>query len=282
MCWSKSSTWRIPLDKHLGRKHTELTRLDCEALWYLHDVNNVKDLDQVQIFWWEPLMEKEHFRFLAFLVKHDLAKNIFLWYNSNFTIIPKFSEKESKEYGWAIDIFDLWKHFQKVELKASIDWYGKVDEYIRLWSKWEDVMWNIDKIKARGLPNLSISTRCTIQIDNILTYPEFLLCMISKDVHYAFSSHNFVMGPDFLCIQNLPISIKKYVHKKYEKFFKKYPIVQEKYGYYIEQILKFMDAKDMKEEVFTKYLHVTRMVDSFHKVEEDNEIIALYNKLKTT
>jgi len=279
MCWSKSSTWRIPLDKHLWKEHIELTSLDEESLSYLHNYENVKELEQVQIFWWEPLMEKKHFRFLAFLIKHNLARNIFLWYNSNLTIIPKFSLKEQEEYGWAKDIFDLWKHFSHVELKVSIDGYWKVDEYIRLWSKWDEVLANIDKIQNQWLNNFSLSTRCAIQIDNILTYPEFLLCMISKNIPYAFSSHGFVMWPESLCIQNLPKEIKKYIHKKYEKFFQKYPIVRQKYWEYVKQILNFMDAKEMNERAFQNYLISTKKIDAFCKVEDLNTVIGLYNKL---
>lgn len=280
MCGSKSSTGRIKLDQHLWKEYKKLTQLDEKALSYLHNFHNVKDLEQLQIFGWEPLMEKEHFRFLAFLIKHDLAKNVFLWYNSNLTFIPKFTKEEKEEYGGANDIFDLWKHFDHVELKVSMDWYGVVDEYIRIWSKWSDVIENIDKVKSKWLSNLSMSTRCAVQIDNILTYPEFLLCMISKDIHYAFSSHWFVMWPEFLCIQNLPISIKKYIHKKYEKFFKKYPIVKRKYWKYIDQILRFMDAEDMDEKAFTRYLVVTKKVDDFYDIKEGNHIVQLYHKLR--
>jgi hypothetical protein len=40
-----------------------------------------------------------------------------------------------------------------------------------------------------------------------------------------------------------------------------------------------MDAEDMKEDIFLKYLVVTKKIDNFHKIEEGNDIIALYNKL---
>jgi len=279
MCSSKSSTWRIAVERHLWKDPVSLMQLDKEALSYLHDLNNIYDIKDIRIFWWEPLMEKEHFRFLAFLIKQDLAKDIFLWYNSNLTIIPKFSKKEQDEYVWAKDIFDLWKYFKRVELKPSIDGYGKVDEYIRVWSKWTDVIENIKTIKARWLPNLYISVWSTIQIDNVLTYPEFLLYMMSTNTHHTFSSHGFVMWPEYLCIQNLPKPIKKYIHMKYEKFLSKHPMVWQKYWKYMNQVLKFMDAKDMGEEKFQRYLVVTKMLDNFHKIEEGNSIVGLYNKL---
>jgi sulfatase maturation enzyme AslB (radical SAM superfamily) len=279
MCSSQSSTWRIPFEKHIWKTPIKHTQLGEDTLEYLHDINNVRDLEVVQVFWGEPLMEKEHFRFLAFLVEQDLAKNIFLGYNSNLTIIPKFSSSEQEEYAWAKDIFDLWRRFREVELRPSIDGFWKVDEYIRVWSKWDDVMKNISIIKSKWLPNLHMSVSSTIQIDNILTYPEFLLCMILKDIDYKFSSQCFVMWPDYLCVQNLPTAIKKYIHMKFARFIEKHPVVDEKYGHFLDEILDFMDAEEMKTEIFKKYLLTTEKVDTFYKLKEGNHMVSLYHRL---
>jgi hypothetical protein len=50
MCSSKASTGRIPLEKHIGMKYTKHISLDEQALSYLYDINNVKDIKIVQIF----------------------------------------------------------------------------------------------------------------------------------------------------------------------------------------------------------------------------------------
>lgn len=279
MCKSTVSTWRIPLDTHLWIPITRHTHLGKPQLDYIYNLENIHWVRQIEIFWGEPLLEKEHFKFLSFLIENDLASQIQLGYNSNLTVIPEFSTKEQKKYVWAKNIFDLWAHFKKVDLRISIDGYGKTDEYIRLQSNWSEVIENILRVKSEKPHNLEISVRSTVQIDNILDLPNFLLYLIHKDIDISFSSNNYVIWPDYFCIQNLPIPVKKYIHRKMNKYLKKFPIIEEKYGLYIQDILHFMDAKKPIPKEFANYMYISKEIDRYYDLAKENQMTRLCKKI---
>jgi len=279
MCKSTVSTWRIPLDKYLNTKVTPHTYLWKDVLEYIYNINHLKSIRHIEIFWGEPLIEQEHFKFLTFLINNKLSKKIQLGYNSNFTTIPEFSEKEQRQYGWATNIFDLWKEFKYIDFRISLDGFKETDEYIRINSKWSEVISNIQKIKHVNPWNMWISVRSTVQIDNIIDLPKFLLYLINEDIDILFSAHNYVVGPSFYCVQNLPCEIKKYIHLSYKKFFTKYPIVYNKYGHFIKDILNFMDAKVFNPAIFQQYIEVSMKVDKFYKFPHKNKVINLCEKM---
>ncbi len=81
----------------------------------------------------EPLLIEAHYDFLESCVKRGYAQNIKLEYNSNITAIP--------DKAWS-----LWKHFRLVQIGASIDGIGRVNDYIRHPSKWERVHENLMRL----------------------------------------------------------------------------------------------------------------------------------------
>ncbi|MCK5884530.1 MAG: radical SAM protein, partial [Bacteriovoracaceae bacterium] len=77
-----------------------------------------------EIYWvgGEPLIWDYHWDIMNLLIKKDLAKNIFVRYNTNLSII----ERDGKNL-----FHDILPHFKNYILQASIDAFGPVGEYIR-------------------------------------------------------------------------------------------------------------------------------------------------------
>ena len=82
-----------------------------------------------EIYWvgGEPLMWEIHWEIMQYLIDHDLAKNVWIRYNSNFSRV--------KYKHW--NLKDMLPHFKMVQICASIDGTGHIVEYVRHGIKWD-------------------------------------------------------------------------------------------------------------------------------------------------
>ncbi len=94
----------------------------------------VKDGTIEEIYWvgGEPLMWEIHWEIMEYLVQNDLAKNVWIRYNTNF------SRTTYKHW----DLKDLLPHFKTVQICASIDGTGEIVEYVRHGIKWDQWIQN--------------------------------------------------------------------------------------------------------------------------------------------
>ena len=123
---------------------------------------NFMHLKKVNFLGGEPLIIKEHTDFLKQCIKHDIAKNMILFYTTNLTVLKD-------------ELFDLWSQFKHVYLGVSIDGYGEVDDYIRYPSKWEKLEKNIEKVSEwKKELNMDLQIHATFQALNILNYDKLL------------------------------------------------------------------------------------------------------------
>jgi MoaA/NifB/PqqE/SkfB family radical SAM enzyme len=108
----------------------------------------------------EPLITEEHYIVLEEMIRQKKT-DVTLRYNTNLSNL-KFKNK---------DLLALWKNFDKVEISASIDHYGKRAEYIRHGTKWEEIENNFRILKAT--PNLQLQINTVVSVFNILTLHDF-------------------------------------------------------------------------------------------------------------
>ena len=82
-----------------------------------------------EIYWvgGEPLMWEIHWEIMQYLIDHDLAKNVWIRYNTNF------SRTTYKHW----DLRNMLPHFKMVQICASIDGTGDIVEYVRHGIKWD-------------------------------------------------------------------------------------------------------------------------------------------------
>lgn len=162
------------------------------------------DLDIVYFAGGEPLLTPYHYTVLDYLIEQDLAKNIRLEYNTNLSVL-RYKKR---------NVFDIWKNFKSVEIRASVDMMGEHAEYQRYGTKWDTIVKNWKEVLT--YPDIVIRPQITVTSLSIGVLPEFLNfltteleCKIDRSKGINGITFNLCYGPNRLCVQNLPDSIKK-------------------------------------------------------------------------
>lgn len=194
-CWHGASSKWFHEAKQLG------TNVGEQAI-----IKNVKSLDDfiaktgkallgAEEFYFaggEPLVTEEHYLLLEWLL-HNKATNARLRYNTNF------SKLTFKNY----NILELWKHFPKVEVLASIDATGELGEYIRTDSVWKTIVSNREKIRA--LPHVQFKIAPTISTLNVHHLPDLYRdCLENNMIGPEDLYLNILERPKHFNIQTLP------------------------------------------------------------------------------
>ena len=169
---------------------------------------NFMNLKKVNFLGGEPLIIKEHTDFLKQCIKHDIAKNMILFYTTNLTVLKD-------------ELFDLWSQFKHVYLGVSIDGYGEVDDYIRYPSKWAKLEKNIKKISEwKKKLNMDLQIHATFQALNILNYDKLLEWVFSLgDLGFwKIPFSNWVTYPNWYDCRVLSKDLKDVAIERINKF----------------------------------------------------------------
>lgn len=138
-----SSSWK----QHLGLPVQE-SRVIVNDFWQDLDVSNIR---YVHFTGGEPLLNKEHVRFLRALPNKE---KIQLSYNTNGTVLPKE------------ELNDLWLQFRLVELVFSIDDVGTRFNYQRWPADWQQVEQNLRWYIEHGNHNSMYAVNTTVSVLN--------------------------------------------------------------------------------------------------------------------
>ena len=158
----------------------------------------------------EPLMINEHYAFLQKCVDRGEAHHIVLEYNTNITNIP--------DRAW-----NIWKHFEKIEIGASVDGIGKVVEYIRHPAKWDILERNIRLLdNAEG--NFKLWLAPTIGVVNSMHLPDMVIWVLEQNFK-RFNTQAWkppvtphpLHHPKWLNMKILPADVKKHITRHYMK-----------------------------------------------------------------
>lgn len=249
-CWHGASSKWFADAKVLG------TNLGKKAIIKnIHDFKNFIEktgkalLNAQEIYFagGEPLATEEHYLLLEWLIENQ-ATNVRLRYNTNFSMLH-FKQWKALE---------LWAHFPKIEILASIDASEKLGEYIRKEMVWTTILDNREKIRA--LPHLDFKLAPTVSILNIEHLPTLYLQsleskMIEPDDFYI----NILERPFYYNIQALPIEKKTNVRLVFEKMLNENTLSEKIIGQF-EEILAFMEKED-KSKYWAKFLQETGKLD---------------------
>ena len=151
--------------------------------WFDHDImwdqviSLIPNLKKVYMTGGEPTLIKNNFRFMKSCIEQG-RKDIVLFFNTNCTNINK-------------NFLELISQFDTVNINASLDGVGVVNEYIRAPSDWLQISGNIEKLAQ--LPNVRLGITPTVQIYNI-----FDIVNIIKWVEYLTKKFNKEIFIDFL------------------------------------------------------------------------------------
>ena len=115
--------------------------------------DQIPNITQLYFAGGEPLMIKEHRKFLDEIIKRGYAKNISLRYNSNGIFVNE-------------DIISVWAQFKQVRYAFSIDAVADRNNYIRFPTDWKDIersLWLMDNAPD----NVHCAIACAVQVFNV-------------------------------------------------------------------------------------------------------------------
>lgn len=139
---------------------------ESEAFW--NDLyKQIPYLKQVYFAGGEPLIIKEHKRFLKEIIKQGYAKNILVRYNSNGLLIDD-------------EILEIWNEFRKVKFGFSLDAVGERNHYIRYPSDWDTIVENLHKLDNTP-DHIHVSIATAVQILNIKHLPDMVKWKLSQN-----------------------------------------------------------------------------------------------------
>jgi hypothetical protein len=110
--------------------------------------------------------------------------------------------------------FDLWAQFKEVEIRASIDDIEDRNYYIRHPTKWKNVLKTVDQCLNTDTVNIKILQ--TVSVYNFPYLPEFHDYWAKYDSRISIS-HNFVMYPNFMSPDIIPLPIRKQIIERISK-----------------------------------------------------------------
>lgn len=162
-------------------------------------------LDQIltdnlrEIYWCggEPLIMAEHYDILESLIKLGISKDIQLRYNTNFTTLH-YKDK---------DIFELWKQFKLVDVWASIDAIGPINDFIRSGSDWQKIESNLDFFltKQSEFNHIKLKFTPTISILNFWCLEQLFEYANARQIPI---DARILYGPDYLSLTAVHSKLK--------------------------------------------------------------------------
>jgi hypothetical protein len=204
-----------------------------------------QNLERIEFFGGEPMMNTSHHEMLRELIRAGKAKDITLFYCTNGSHALK-PERAA-----------LWKEFKQVNLNFSLDAIDKWFHYIRWPGQWEKVKANIFNLKNEAAKeiNLSFSVNLTVTLLNLFHLPEI----------YGWIHDNVATGrcmtiahePAYYCISNLPDQFKESITERYRQS-PHWPVLQEVAG--------FMNATSSNPARFREFVEWTVRMDRYRRV----------------
>ncbi len=203
----------------------------------------------------EPLLQPEHYALLRKLIelgRTDLA----LAYNSNMSVT---SFRDSS-------IFELWSHFPKVEVEASVDAAGPLGALVRKGFIWSTFVSNVAALRQR-CPRVKVRFGITVSIMNIMALPD-LFAALERECAAEASDYflHSLQDPIFYRTQVLPAPLKRKAENALRSFMR--DAVSHDDGEAagmlcgsIEGIIDYMNAQDLSGQL-PRLLKRTRLLDA--------------------
>lgn len=251
--------------KHNGNEPPKTT-----PEWYESDkfwdevIQSIPNLRKVYLTGGEPTLIEKNYKFMQACIDSGHAKNMFLMFNINCTNVQD-------------RFLDFLPHFGFVLINASIDGFGKENEYIRHLSRWETVDKNFKKL-TRLPSNVQIGITPVIQIYNILTitdllrYTEEVAASVGRDINVDFL---YATDPPYINAQILPASIKAEAVLRLETYRKTSRTYQSQrfLKNSVDSCINLLnESADADREKLADFVNYTRMLD-VHRKQSLNETL---------
>ena len=154
-----SSKWGAEIPMLKNEPDPGIIQIPREKFWTYYE-KALETADEIVFAGGEALMQEEHYAALQKLI--ELKKfDTTLMYTTNLSTL-KYKQ---------IDLFDIWKKFNKVQIYASLDASGERAEYLRKGTVWKNIVENRKKIAT--LPGVQFYITPTISLFNVWHFPDF-------------------------------------------------------------------------------------------------------------
>jgi MoaA/NifB/PqqE/SkfB family radical SAM enzyme len=240
-----SSQWALEDKKTWNPDGPVVIHVDEERGGILGEIlEQIEHIDIAYFAGGEPLITPEHYIILEELIRLGKTDTV-LRYNTNASTVS-YKDK---------DIFDLWKHFSKVELSCSIDHFGQRAELMRNGTDWGRVERNLKTF--RSLDYVSFQMNTVLSIMNYYTLHEFFEYMsgvglfdYDKDFY---NSLYLAANPKHYCAQALPKHMKEIAAGKLMSGYKEDRAVDQ----LIKSGVEFAALNDTWDDVKKEFFHMT-------------------------
>jgi MoaA/NifB/PqqE/SkfB family radical SAM enzyme len=211
-------------------------------------LSHVDDVEFVYFAGGEPLITEEHYIILEELIRKNKT-HVKIRYNTNCSVLS-YKDK---------NIFDLWKHFDHIDISASIDHIGERAEYIRTGTDWGTVETNLKKFNSTE--NVSLSINTVLSIYNYTTLPLLYEYFIDFGIINNKSSNSLICTttPEYFASTVLPKILKERALPNILKLVEKMTTLNS--GYLIEPAINFTHSSNDWEAQKENFLKETLMRD---------------------
>jgi radical SAM protein with 4Fe4S-binding SPASM domain len=201
----------------------------------------------------EPFLVPEYREILEKLVDMGRAKDVYLNYSTNCTVMP--SNK----------LINLWSKFKKVEFATSIDGVGPVIEYQRHPTKWEQVEKVVKTLMMLSNEmNVIVGTRPTITLMNVLDVPNITQWWaemmnkyyVDKFDNTAWINHTHCLHPQYIGCTALPKWAKDIVAKRLVNA----PTMRQQQNW--DYLVKYTFSEDLWNEQKVAFRDYTNKLDN--------------------
>ncbi len=212
--------------------------------------NDFKNLKFIKLLGGEPLLEQKVIK--KILKQCDLSQ-LHVQLITNGTVIPDNELKSMLE------------QVKLLEVKLSIDSYGKLNNFLRSGSKWEKVDETVDWFK--GFVNKKfLSIHSVASIYNINKLDEMVEYAKSKEIHHEYVPLD---GVDYMQTRHLPLEAKKILADK---------IASKNYKFGVNLIYELNQQGDT--DLFLKQDAIMNALRSEHWKEYNPELWQMINLTK--
>jgi hypothetical protein len=216
--------------------------------------DSLSDLFHIKFTGGEPLLIPEYHEILETLVANGRAKDVYLNYSTNLTILP--SDR----------LILLWKKFRFIEIACSLDAIGPLAEFIRYPAKWEKIEKTTTSILSlsRNL-DLRCGLRTSVSAYNIVNLPETIGWWISQvNQHYkepfgelSWMNPTHIQVPEYLSANVLPATVKGRI----TNYLQANSNFNSRTQRAIEHLVRYMNQND-RSDLFPKLVHYTKRLES--------------------
>ncbi len=212
----------------------------------------------------EPMLIKEHLKFIKECAESGHASHIHLRYHTNMTVFPE-------------EMIPYWEKFERVEFFTSVDGMEEVGHYVRYPANWDLVEKNMRKIDELG-ENIWLRLLYSVNALNVHHLPDFLRWVKAQnfkkqeafETMQSFVHPGIVHWPNYLNIKVLPHEYKERVTRDWLQL--RNELGSEPFDKY-QGILQIMNSEDWSSKIpqlrdYVRALDKTRGTD-FYEVFPD-------------